>query len=354
MYDAGFAVVPGGLAGLQTAISDTYFPIQLERAACVDDVHGDIATASVGALRFTLIQVSGRYYACRRPASTTDARMNYVLMLVLEGGHVALQDKRSVIVRPGDIVLLHANRPFESEQCAAGSSISISFPAPVLRSRFLDIDDWCMVPMDTSQGPASVLRECMLFCWRGHASLGAASAGDLSASLIHLLAATFRGSTVPTFDSSSAGVHFLRLRELVAANLDNPGLSVDFVSANLRISKSYLFSIMNAANTTLGHYILERRLERSREMIADPAMNHLSIGDIAFAVGFQALSHFSRRFSGRFGKSPRSFRAAARRLAVAATASPSSSRLFRVSRDYQPRNGWSEAIDLECQATRRS
>jgi AraC family transcriptional regulator, positive regulator of tynA and feaB len=233
-------------------------------------------------------------------------------MLLLEGGHVALKDKRSVVVGPGDLILLNANRPLESEQRSAGTSISISFPTPLLKARFLEVDDWCMVPLATGEGAAAVLRECMLSCWRSRASLGSTSANDLSSSLLHLLAAAFRNPLdAPALDSRSAGMHFLRIRELVAANLDNPELSVDFVAELLHISKSYLFSIMNAANTTLGRYILERRLDRSREMLSDPALKHRSIGDIAFAVGFQELSHFSRRFSERFGKSPRAFRAAA-------------------------------------------
>jgi AraC family transcriptional regulator, positive regulator of tynA and feaB len=316
MYDTGFVAVPGGLAGLQAAISDTYFPIDLERATRTDDVQGAIATASMGALRWASIRVSGPFYTRRRMRTPADARRNHVLMLLLEGGQVELEDKRTVVMGPGELILLDANRPLESEQRSAGTTISISFPAPLLKSRFLEVDDWCMMPLDTSQGPAAILRECMLSCWRSRASLGSTSANDLCSSLVHLLAAAFRNSPEsPVFDSRSAGMHFLRVRELVAANLDNPELSVDFVAERLHISKSYLFSIMNAADSTLGRYILERRLDRSREMLSDPALKHHSIGDIAFAVGFQELSHFSRRFSERFGKSPRAFRAAACRTA---------------------------------------
>src|SRR5207302_1686136 len=179
MYDADFVAVPGGLAGLQVAISDTYFPIELKRAARTDEIQGAIATASIGALRWTSIRVSGPFYTRRRLRAPADARRNYVLMLLLEGGQVALEDKHSVVVGPGDLILLNANRPLESEQRAAGTSISISFPAPLLKARFLEVDDWCMVPLDASQGVAAILRECMLSCWRSRASLGSTSANEL-------------------------------------------------------------------------------------------------------------------------------------------------------------------------------
>ena len=312
MYDSDFVPVSGGLAGLQAAISDTYFPLKVEGARLADEVQGVMATASMGPLSWTSIHVSGPFFTRRQLVAAADARSNYVLMLLLEGGHVALQDKCRVVVGPGDLILLNANRPLESEQRAAGTSVSISFPASLLRSRFLEVDDWCMVPLNTSQGAAAILRESMLSCWRNRASISSISGNNLASSILHVLAAAFRsGVNSPVFESRSATLHFLRVRELVAAHLDNPELSVDFVADRLYISKSYLFSIMNAANTTLGHYILERRLDRSRELLSDPSLKHRSIGEIAFSVGFQELSHFSRRFSERFGKSPRAFRVSA-------------------------------------------
>jgi len=117
-------------------------------------------------------------------------------------------------------------------------------------------------------------------------------------------------------------MHFLRIRQLVMEGLGDPDLSADFVAQQLRISKSYLFAIMSAANTTLGNYILSRRLERSREMLSDPSLRNRSIGDIAFSVGFKDLSHFSRRFSEHFGRSPRALRASACAAFEAATAGP--------------------------------
>ena len=312
MYESDLICVPGGLAGVQNAISATYFPIVMERARGVGDVSGAIATAVIGPLQWTRTQVSGPFYARRRLLDRSDEREAYVLMLLVDGGGVVLRDKASVVVAPGSVVFLNANRPLETEQSAAGTSLAVSFSAPLLKSRFVDVDEWCMVPLDATQGTAAILRECMQSYWRARSDIRGGAGNDLAASLVHLLGATFGNcSGVPAFDSRCARMHFLRVRDLIAENLQNPQLSVDFVSERLSISKSYLFSIMNTANTTLGRYILERRLDRSRELLADPALKGWSIGEIALRTGFQELSHFSRRFSERFGRSPRAFRAAA-------------------------------------------
>lgn len=311
MYEPDLITVPGGLSGFQSAISATYFPIELKPVRGVSEVSGAIATAAIGPLHWTRAQVSGPFYSQRRLLDRSDERQAYILMLLVDGGCVVLHDRGRVVVAPGSLVLLDANRPLETEQIAAGTALAVSLSAPLLKSRFLDVDKWCMVPLDATHGTAAILRECMQTYWRVRREIRGSAGNDLAASLIHLLGATFGArDSMPAFDSRCTGMHFLRVRDLIAENLQNSELSVDFVSERLGISKSYLFSIMNTANTTLGRYILERRLDRSREMLADPSLKSWSISEIARRTGFQELSHFSRRFSERFGRSPRAFRAA--------------------------------------------
>jgi AraC-like DNA-binding protein len=48
-------------------------------------------------------------------------------------------------------------------------------------------------------------------------------------------------------------------------------------------------------------------------MLGDPALKTRTISEIAFSIGFQELSHFSRRFTQRFGRSPRAYRTQALR-----------------------------------------
>jgi AraC family transcriptional regulator, positive regulator of tynA and feaB len=324
MFEPGLVAIPGGLAGLQAAISASYFPIQLQHVRGAAETGGAIATSDVGELHWTRTQVSGPFRSCRSPLRRIDERRRYVLMLLLEGGQVALRaDGQSVVVAPGNLILLNTDSPLETEQCAAGTTLALSFAAGLLRSRYLDADHWCMMPLDATRGSAALLRECMLACWNARAEVHPEGATELAAALVHLLGAAFKScDSLPAFESRSAGMHFLRIRQLVMEGLGDPDLSADFVAQQLRISKSYLFAIMSAANTTLGNYILSRRLERSREMLSDPSLRNRSIGDIAFSVGFKDLSHFSRRFSEHFGRSPRALRASACAAFEAAAAGP--------------------------------
>jgi len=308
MIEHGLAAVPGGIAGFQAAVSEAYFPLEIEEARGADEFSSAIASDRIGPMLMSRTRVNAPFRSHRRSSRSDDAR-TYVLMLLEEGGTVALRGQRNVVVGPGNIVLINAGGLLESEQRAGGTSLAVSLASPLLTSRYVELDDWCLVPLDASEGTAAILRECMLCYWRACGGVQPVEANDLTMSMIHLIGAAFRSrSSLPAFDSRSSAMHFLRVREIVAANLDNPDLSPDFIADSLGISKSYLFMIMNAADTTLGRFILERRLDRGRELLADPLLAHRSVSDIARAAGFQELSHFSRRFTERFGRSPRAFR----------------------------------------------
>jgi len=53
-------------------------------------------------------------------------------------------------------------------------------------------------------------------------------------------------------------------------------------------------------------WITERRLQEAQQQLVH---HNLSISDIAYGLGFESLSHFSRIFKERYGKSPTQYRA---------------------------------------------
>jgi AraC-like DNA-binding protein len=61
----------------------------------------------------------------------------------------------------------------------------------------------------------------------------------------------------------------------------------------------------------VAEWIRERRLERCRGDLANPAMSDSSITDIALRWGFSDSAHFSHCFRKEFAVSPRHFRSAA-------------------------------------------
>lgn len=79
-------------------------------------------------------------------------------------------------------------------------------------------------------------------------------------------------------------------------------LSVSSIAEYLRCHPVYLGQLFKAnMNKTLNDYINDVRITRARRLIE---MNHLSLGEVAYHVGFQDQSHFGRQFKKRNQMSP--------------------------------------------------
>jgi len=90
--------------------------------------------------------------------------------------------------------------------------------------------------------------------------------------------------------------------------LDDPQFDVSALAGALSTTLRSLQKRFQLLNTTPRAWISERRLERMRRRLDDPAFANLSIKQIAFGSGFRDFSHFSRSFKDAFGVPPRRYR----------------------------------------------
>lgn len=74
-------------------------------------------------------------------------------------------------------------------------------------------------------------------------------------------------------------------------------------SANF-VSVRHLHGLFRECGTSVTKWIWDRRLRAGREDLVDPAMNALTISEIAYRRGFNDSAHFSRAFKTRFGIPP--------------------------------------------------
>jgi AraC-like DNA-binding protein len=79
----------------------------------------------------------------------------------------------------------------------------------------------------------------------------------------------------------------------------------DFVVQRVGMSPRALQRRIAASETTFSHIRDEIRFELAASMLADSG---LSIGEIAYRLGYSEIASFTHAFSRRFGKSPRSIR----------------------------------------------
>jgi AraC-like DNA-binding protein len=114
------------------------------------------------------------------------------------------------------------------------------------------------------------------------------------------------GAALPASTHRSALLY--RLKAHVLAHLPNPDLGLNETAAALGISPRYVNSLLADEATSFQRFVLAERLERCKRDLAAPAHAHRHIGEIAFAWGFNDLSHFGRVFREHYGLSPRDWR----------------------------------------------
>lgn len=111
---------------------------------------------------------------------------------------------------------------------------------------------------------------------------------------------------ITTIAGNSADEQFLnKLNEIVEQNIANEEFSIDQLAEELFISRSGLFAkIKTLAGVTPNELIQLVRLKKAAEYIS---MREHRINEIAFLVGFNNPSYFSKCFQKQFGMTPKEF-----------------------------------------------
>ena len=92
-----------------------------------------------------------------------------------------------------------------------------------------------------------------------------------------------------------------RAQQYITANIRSK-LSVPMVAQNVDVSPSYLTALFRKnMQISPGEYIRRMKLQESKQMIRE---NNMSFTDIAAALHYSTVHHFSRQFKEKFGITP--------------------------------------------------
>lgn len=95
----------------------------------------------------------------------------------------------------------------------------------------------------------------------------------------------------------------IRVRNILEKNMENEDYGINDLCRELAVSHAQLYrKFKSISNQTISGYFKLLRLHKAKELLQK---HDLNITQIAFAVGFKNLSHFSREFAHEFGQSPK-------------------------------------------------
>jgi AraC-type DNA-binding domain-containing proteins len=295
-------------AAWQRAMSENFVPCTTR---VPDNFRGTVTHSRLGSLDLHWVSAS-RHRADRTGTDLGARGVGCILLNVVTEGSVCVsQDGRQALLRQGDFAIHDAARPYSLVFDTAFAQVIFCLPRSLLRQRMGCFNHYTAVRVPGDLQIGQVASHFMVNVARLHWGEPASpEAQRLSLQVIDLvaLALSMRRDT-PLRESSSTHRSALlyRAKAFVEAHL-SAELNPAMVAAALGCSARYVNNLFADEETTLGRYVMERRLGQCRLDLARGS-DHRQIGEIAYAWGFASLSHFSRSFKERFDLSPSEYRA---------------------------------------------
>jgi AraC-like DNA-binding protein len=236
-------------------------------------------------------------------------------LIVLQGGGtmVSQQDGRESTLSEGDCALFDSARPYVASFERSFRHVVLKVSRGLMRSRYGPIEGFSGLRIPGDRGMGRVASRFLQSLPENLAHMSPASASRAAAVSLDLVAAAIAdlSASAPASDTAVRVARRVQIKDYIESHLCDPELSLSSVAAGLQISARYVNDVFEGEDTSVVRHIWSRRLERCHALLRDPAQSARSIGSIAFGLGFNNMSHFSRCFRLRYGMSPSEYRAEA-------------------------------------------
>jgi AraC-like DNA-binding protein len=293
---------------LETAASELFGPLKMSPTPEVP-VKGRALASDAGPLKLVTFDASA-HAAERTRQLAAQATDSYGLLLMLRGKATAIQDGREASWGRGDFMIYDLSRPsafvsdgdFWALACVVPRYLVALSPDLVARVTAMSISGhdgvgWVVAPF-LHRFARMVDRDQMT--------------GDLLPlveGVPHLLEALCRSQLGDRWPQPLSRMELLsRIRAYIDTNLGDSELSPAQIASAHHISKRYLHTLFEPTATTVGGFVRERRLERCRQQLGDPAHAHESISWISVRWGIPDSGHLSRLFRKAYGCTPGEYR----------------------------------------------
>jgi AraC-like DNA-binding protein len=225
------------------------------------------------------------------------------ISLLLAGRCVVDQDGRRSLLRAGDFASWASSRPYAVDAHTRHDLLVTYCPASLLPSERIAGQTATAIP--GAGGGARLVRR-YLRAVLGDLRAGVAADDELAGGLLDLFGGLYDGTVALP---RTAGALRTLVRGHIDEHLHDPQLTPDAIAAAHFISRRRLDRLFANGERTVAETIRDRRLERCRRDLADPALADRSILEIAMRWGFVSAAHFSRTFRAAYGITPREARA---------------------------------------------
>jgi AraC-like DNA-binding protein len=235
----------------------------------------------------------------------------YLFDMQIQGRSRNVQGGRDEIMEPGDMVLRDGATAWMVDARESMRNFVIKIPANSLIDAIGDPEPFVGVPVRSRHGNAR-MASAILRSVHDSMVLDPSREWEEAITDIVLGAIKLAYGTRDKFAAAKPVVGSIQVQQVcryIDAHLGDPTLSVESIAQHLGMGARSLQRLFVQLGKSPRQYLVDRRLS-----VAALRLSHhttpscQSITDIAFGVGFNDLSYFSRAFAAKFGVSPRDYR----------------------------------------------
>lgn len=229
---------------------------------------------------------------------------HYFLQFYASGGYTGSLGHRDAVLRAGDVEVLHMAQTFDT-MAAASRTFAIMIPKDLLDDRIGSVTDLHGTVLRRETGAGALLGDYLQLLGRLMPRMSAADAPIIVEACLATVAAALR----PTADRLNAAAPQVgavladRILRHIEANLRDPALGTDSLCAHFRVSRSYLYRLMESFGG-VAHHIRHLRLRLAMTMLRDQQGRNRRIADVAYVCGFADEKTFGRAFRAEFAMTP--------------------------------------------------
>ena len=262
----------------------------------LDDVHlFDMAT--------------GAHRVVRTPDLVAKDAGEYLkLSLQLEGEARLSQDGRECVLRPGDLGLYVAYRPYELVFDGPQHSMVMTFPRSVVRLIPAQLDTVTAQRITQDEGLGRVAVPMFRHLAENMDVLHGPHARKLVRSALDMLVSVLSSEVLDPATERAGDLLVQQATAYIADHLADPELSPGTIARALYVSVRQLHSRFAAQDLTVASHIRAVRLAAIRADLADPVHRQETVHTISARYGLTDPAHVSKSFKAEFGETPSAFR----------------------------------------------
>ena len=274
-----------------------------------ENFHGRLRLAHLGDLRISFLHATEHCLRNKPPVISGKPRKEYVLVMPLTGSIVVRQGRTDLPLTRNQSLLINISYPVETLYMSPASCLQIMIPAARLRHIQKLLPDSTPHTIDCQNGLGMILRNQSLGMISGLSDVTCEKAcHTLGEQLVSLLTITMQHAQPEKSKASQEQKRLTTILTAIDQQLEDPDISTNSVANAACISRAYLFKLLKRHQTSFRQEVLNRRLGRAKDLLRDPSLAEVPVSDIAWRLGFNSHSHFSRTFQKETGVSPSDFR----------------------------------------------